>query len=83
MASRILRIVLLFLTTFLALTACAGGIGLIADLNAPPVEMLEGSLFRNYIVPGLELFVIVGGAASVAFRAAKPTAPRSTQATSA
>jgi len=37
MASRVLRIVLLFLTTFLALTACAGGIGLIADLNAPPV----------------------------------------------
>jgi hypothetical protein len=66
MASRVLRIVLLFLTTFLALSAFAGGIGLLADLNAPPVEMLEGSLFHNYIIPGLALFVIVGGAASVA-----------------
>jgi hypothetical protein len=54
------------LTSFLALTAFAGGIGLLADLNAPPLEMLEGSLFHNYIIPGLALFVIVGGAASVA-----------------
>jgi len=28
--------------------------------------MLEGSLFHDYIVPGLALFVVVGGAASVA-----------------
>jgi len=66
MASRVLRWVLIVMTTFLALTGFAGGIGLIADLNAPSLEMLEGSLFHNYIVPGLALFVIVGGIASVA-----------------
>jgi len=44
---------------FLALTAFAGGIGLIADLNAPSLEMLGGSLFHNYIVPGLALFEIM------------------------
>jgi hypothetical protein len=59
MASRVFRVVLIVLTTFLALTAFAGGIGLIADLNAPSLEMLEGSLFHNYIVPGLALFEIM------------------------
>jgi len=66
MASLVFRLVLIVMTTFLELTGFAGGIGLIADLNAPPLEMLEGSVFRNYIVPGLALFVIVGGTASVA-----------------
>jgi len=65
MVSRVFRVVLIVLTTFLALTAFTGGIGLIAGLNAPSLEMLEGSLFHNYIVPGLALFVIVGGTASV------------------
>jgi hypothetical protein len=59
MASRVFRVVLIVLTTFLALTAFAGGIGLMADLNAPSLGMLEGSLFHNYIVPGLALFEIV------------------------
>jgi len=65
MASRVFRIALIVMTSFLALAGFAGGIGLIADLNAPPLEMLEGSLFHNYIVPGLAMFVIVGGPASV------------------
>jgi hypothetical protein len=66
MATRILRFVLILLTGFLALTAFAGGVGLLADLNAPPVEMLEGSPFSNYIVPGLALFFLVGGFALAA-----------------
>ena len=66
MASRAVRLVLIIMTIFLALTAFAGGIGLIADLNAPSLDMLKGSLFHNYIGPGLALFVIVGGTASVA-----------------
>ena len=66
MASRGLRNVLIVMTTFPALTTFAGGIGLIADLNAPSLEVLEGSLLHNCIVPGLALLVIVGGTASVA-----------------
>lgn len=63
---RVLRIVLIVLDAFLALTAVAGGIGLVAGLNAPPVEMLAGSPFRSYTIPGLALLVIVGGSALVA-----------------
>jgi len=63
---RILRLVLTVLTTFLALTAFAGGIGLIARLNAPPVEQLEGTFFSDFTVPGLALFVLVGGSALLA-----------------
>ena len=59
--TKILHYTLIALNGFLALTAFAGGIGLLANLNAPPVEMLQGSPFRNYTVPGLALFVIVGG----------------------
>ncbi len=32
----------------------------------PPVEMLAGSPFKSYTVPGLALFVLVGGSALVA-----------------
>ena len=62
----IVRIVLIILTGFLALTAFAGGIGLVANLNAPPVEQLEGAPFKSFVVPGLSLFVIVGGSALLA-----------------
>ena len=63
---RIARIKLIILDAFLALTAAAGGVGLLADLNAPPVESLQGSLFPNYTIPGLALLVVVGGGALTA-----------------
>ncbi len=58
-----LRIPLMVLSAFLALTAIAGGFALATGLNAPPVDMLKGSIFRSFIVPGLALAVIVGGLA--------------------
>jgi hypothetical protein len=61
-----LRILLIVLTAFLALTAIAGGIGLLSGTNAPSTELLKGSPFHNYTVPGLALLVIVGGCALVA-----------------
>ena len=66
MITKILRILLVLFNGFLALTAIAGGIGLLAGLNAPPVEMLAGSPFTSYIIPGLALLVIVGGVALIA-----------------
>lgn len=66
MDNRLLRIVLVVLDAFLALTAFAGGVGLLAGLNAPPVEMLAGSPFKDYTIPGLALFVLVGGGALIA-----------------
>ena len=66
MLHRILRIALIILDAFLALTAFAGGIGLLAGLNAPPPELLNGLFFGSYIIPGLSLFLIVGGCALAA-----------------
>ena len=43
---KLLRILLILLDGFLALTAFAGGIGLLAGLFALPVEMLAGSPFK-------------------------------------
>ncbi len=60
------RTLLIVLTAFLSLTAFAGGIGLVTGLNAPPVDALAGTMFPDFTVPGLALFVVVGGTALVA-----------------
>ena len=56
-----LRVTLIVLTALLGLTAIAGGIALLAGINAPPVDELEGSRFDSYVIPGLALLVLVGG----------------------
>lgn len=61
-----LHVILIVLTAFLSLTAVLGGIALIANFNAPPVEMLQGSMFKNFTIPGLSLALIVGGSGSFA-----------------
>jgi hypothetical protein len=58
---------LVALTAFLALTAFAGGVGLVTGLNAPPAAMLRGGIFRDFTIPGVALFVLVGGSALFAF----------------
>ena len=63
---KITRIVLIFLTGFLALTTFLGGIALIANWIAMPVAMLQGSPFSSYLIPGLALSIIVGGSALLA-----------------
>lgn len=74
-AVRTLRIVA---TGLLALTAIPGGLALIVGFHAPPVEMLRGSLFRSFVVPGLALTLVVGGsalAATVLLLRRSPTGP--------
>jgi hypothetical protein len=66
LANRIIHIVLIILTSFLALTAIGGGIGLLTGLNAPPLVFLDGSPFSSYIIPGLALLILVGGTAAFA-----------------
>ena len=58
-----LYVSLIILTSFLSLSAVLGGIGLLADLNAPPLEQLQGSMFKDWTIPGLSLLLIVGGGA--------------------
>ena len=60
---KIIRITLIVFMFFLAFTAFAGCIQLVEGTYAPPVDMLEGSPFSDYTVPGLALGVIVGGSA--------------------
>jgi hypothetical protein len=61
--AKALRVILIVLTLFLTVTAFLGGIALLAGLNAPPVEMLQGSPFHNWTIPGLGLTLIVAGSA--------------------
>jgi len=63
---KILYIILAILTIFLSLTGILGGIGLLANFNAPPVEQLQGSVFKDFTIPGLALFGFVGGSALLA-----------------
>jgi hypothetical protein len=57
---------LVILTGFLALTTVAGGIGLLSGAIAPGLDLLAGSPFPDYTIPGLSLLVIVGGSALAA-----------------
>lgn len=63
---RIEYVLLVVLDAFLALTAAAGGIGLLTGTLAPGVQLLQGSPFTSYTIPGLALLVLVGGSALVA-----------------
>ena len=58
-----LYIILIILDIFLALTAFAGGIQLLEGTYAPSVETLNGSIFKDYTVPGLALGLVVGDCA--------------------
>lgn len=59
-----MRIVLASLQAFIALGAIGGGFIFIRDPSGAtmglPVSLLEGSIFRDYLVPGLFLFVVNG-----------------------
>jgi hypothetical protein len=61
-----LYVILVILTIFLALTALAGCGQLVEGTYAPSTEMLNGSVFKNFIIPGLALGLIVGGSAAFA-----------------
>lgn len=60
-----IKITLKILHGFLALSAIGGGIGLLAGFGAPPPEMISGTIFKSYLIPGLALLLLVGGSATV------------------
>ncbi len=60
---KFLRIILIVLLFFLSVTAVLGGIALMVNFYAPPVETLQGSIFPNFVLPGLALAGLVGGSA--------------------
>ena len=54
-------LLLIGLNAFLAVTAFVGGIGLLTGTIVPLPEMLQGSPFTSYTIPGLALLVLVSG----------------------
>ncbi|MCC7158127.1 MAG: hypothetical protein LC117_00575 [Bacteroidia bacterium] len=62
----IIRYSLSILLLLVALNAFAGGYYGMAGAKTVPTEWLKGSPFRNYFIPGLFLFVVVGGSALLA-----------------
>ncbi|HRO86353.1 MAG TPA: hypothetical protein PK110_16150 [Niabella sp.] len=60
---RIIRYTLGMLLLFVAINAFAGGYYGMAGAESVPVAWLKDSPFHNYILPGLFLFVCVGGSA--------------------
>jgi len=61
----ILRTILILLVGFLACTSIPGGIALLLGFK-PPLELLSGSIFKGFVIPGLVLAFIVGGVALIA-----------------
>ena len=59
------RYILGVLLAFLALNAFAGGYYGISGADGIPVEWLRGT-FSTYLIPGVVLFVVVGGSAALA-----------------
>lgn len=59
-----IRIALLVIELFVGLWAVIGGIGLLTGaipFMVMPVELLQGTPFNDYMVPGLLLLLVVGG----------------------
>jgi hypothetical protein len=66
MKHKYLRGLTIFLAGFIALTAIAGGIAILAGLEDFPAEWLEGSIFKSYTIPAIILSVVVGGSSLAA-----------------
>lgn len=72
---RAIRITLLVIEAFVAVTAFAGGTALVlgallpdfSSVITPPTEYLEGSPFSSYLVPGLVLALVLSGVNAIAF----------------
>jgi len=60
-SGKLIRFSLGFLLAFAALNAFGGGYYGMAGAEGVPLEWLKGSPFHNYFIPGLILFVVVGG----------------------
>ena len=66
MRSRGIRIALVVVDLFLAVSAFVGAIGLVVGFMNIPLGVLEGTAFVDFTVPALLLGVVVGGSALAA-----------------
>ncbi|HET9919912.1 MAG TPA: hypothetical protein VFQ30_08735 [Ktedonobacteraceae bacterium] len=59
-----IRIALFVIEVFVGLGAVLGGVGLLTGaipFMIMPVELLQGTPFNSYMIPGLVLLVVVAG----------------------
>ena len=73
-----MRPLLLTLEALVAITAIAGGLGLITSAITPPEEWLDSAPFDTYVIPGLALAIAICGGSLVALIAElqrRPFAP--------
>lgn len=63
---KVANAVLIILILFLALTATLGGLAIVTGINAPNTTELTNSVFKGSLIPGIALFLIVGGSATLA-----------------
>lgn len=66
MSERGLRITLIVVDLFAAVSAIVGAIGLLVGFMNIPVSVLNGTPFADFTVPALLLGIVVGGSALVA-----------------
>lgn len=66
LSENIIRYSLGILLLLVAINAFAGGYYAMAGAKNVPTEWLRGSPFSNYFIPGLFLFIVVGGLALLA-----------------
>src|SRR5215212_8465440 len=65
-AEKRIRYILATLLLVVAVNAFGGGYYALAGAPGVPTAWLIGSPFRNYFIPGLILFVVIGGLCSIA-----------------
>ena len=63
---------LVIISGLVGVSALGGGIYGMAGAKGTPLDLLEGSVFQNYFIPSLILFLVVGGSSLIAaFKAFK------------
>ncbi|MGF1488353.1 MAG: hypothetical protein ACFBSE_14805 [Prochloraceae cyanobacterium] len=60
------RIGIVTIAGFIALTAIGGGIAMLIGVDKFPLEWLEGTPFKDYTIPALILAIAVGGSSLLA-----------------
>jgi hypothetical protein len=66
MRERNVRIALVVVDLFLAVSAIVGAVGLVAGFMNIPLSVLHGTAFADFTVPALLLGIVVGGSALAA-----------------
>lgn len=66
MRERNVRIAVMFIDLFAAVSAIVGAIGLVVGFMKIPLSVLVGTPFTDFTIPALLLGVVVGGSALVA-----------------